>query len=102
MFCTNCGKEIDDKAVVCVGCGVAIKNNANSEKSWIVTLLLCLFLGTLGVHRFYTGHIGSGIAQLILTITFFGIIFSSLWALIDLISIIVGNFKTKDGEELVK
>ena len=23
MFCKNCGKEIDDKAVVCVHCGVA-------------------------------------------------------------------------------
>lgn len=22
MYCRNCGKEIDDKAVVCVGCGV--------------------------------------------------------------------------------
>ncbi len=26
MFCKNCGKEIDDKAAVCVHCGVAIKN----------------------------------------------------------------------------
>lgn len=25
MFCRNCGKEIDDKAVVCVGCGVPPK-----------------------------------------------------------------------------
>lgn len=24
MFCNNCGKEIDDKAVVCVGCGVPV------------------------------------------------------------------------------
>jgi hypothetical protein len=24
MFCYNCGKEIDEKAVVCVGCGVAV------------------------------------------------------------------------------
>lgn len=23
MFCKNCGKEVDDKAVVCVNCGVA-------------------------------------------------------------------------------
>ncbi len=25
MFCYNCGKEIDDKAVVCVNCGVETK-----------------------------------------------------------------------------
>lgn len=24
MFCRNCGKEIDDKAVFCVHCGVAV------------------------------------------------------------------------------
>lgn len=36
-----------------------------SEKSWITTLLLCLFLGGLGVHRFYAGKIGTGILQLI-------------------------------------
>ena len=24
MFCSNCGKEIDDKAVICPGCGVPV------------------------------------------------------------------------------
>ena len=36
-----------------------------SEKEWLVTLLLCLFLGSIGAHRFYTGKIGTGILQLI-------------------------------------
>ena len=26
MFCKNCGKELDDKAVICPGCGVATDN----------------------------------------------------------------------------
>lgn len=30
-FCTNCGKELDEKAVVCVKCGVAV-NNLNKPK----------------------------------------------------------------------
>jgi len=57
------------------------------QKSWLATVLLCQFLGTLGVHRFYTGRIVSGIFQL-LTFGGFGI-----WALIDLIMIVSGNFK---------
>lgn len=62
-----------------------------SDKEWLVTLLLSLFLGTLGVHRFYVGKIGTGILQLI---TLGG---CGIWALIDIIMIITGNFKDKDG-----
>lgn len=57
-----------------------------SQKSWLATVLLCQFLGTLGVHRFYTGRIVSGIFQL-LTFGGFGI-----WAFVDLIMIITGDF----------
>ena len=32
-----------------------------SEKDWLVTLLLCLFCGGIGVHRYYVGKIGTGI-----------------------------------------
>ena len=41
MFCSNCGREIDDKAVVCVGCGASVKNmksmsanNAKASAGW--------------------------------------------------------------------
>lgn len=65
-----------------------------SEKQWIVTLLLCLFAGSLGVHRFYAGKIGTGILQLI---TLGG---CGIWTIIDLIMIITGNFKDSNGNEI--
>lgn len=65
-----------------------------SDKEWLVTLLLSLFVGTLGIHRFYVGKIGTGILQLI---TLGG---CGIWTLIDIIMIATGNFKDKDGNEI--
>ncbi|MBE6198072.1 MAG: TM2 domain-containing protein [Rikenellaceae bacterium] len=65
-----------------------------SQKSWVVALLLCFFLGGLSVHRFYVGKVGTGIVQL-LTVGGFGI-----WALIDFIIILVGSFSDSEGKTL--
>lgn len=62
-----------------------------SEKSRTITLLLCIFLGGLGIHRFYVNKIGTGILWL-LTAGCFGI-----GCLVDLIMIICGSFTDKDG-----
>ena len=61
-------------------------------KSQLVALLLCLFVGGIGIHRFYLGYIGIGIIQL-LTLGGCGI-----WTLIDLIRICIGDLKPKDGD----
>jgi TM2 domain-containing membrane protein YozV len=65
---------------------------AHAGKSQLVALLLCLFLGYLGIHRFYLGYTGAGIIQLL---TGGG---CGIWAFIDLIRIITGDLKPKNGE----
>lgn len=62
-------------------------------KSKIVALILSIFLGELGIDRFYLGYIGLGILKLI-TCGGFGI-----WWLIDLILIATGKLKPKDGSD---
>ncbi len=62
-------------------------------KSKVVALILSIFLGELGIDRFYLGYIGTGILKLI-TCGGFGI----RW-LIDLIMIATGKLKPKDGSE---
>jgi len=66
-----------------------------SSKSRTAALLLCFFLGYLGVHRFYVGKVGTGILWL-LTVGLFGI-----GSLVDFIMIIVGAFKDKQGLKIV-
>ncbi|WP_128379079.1 NINE protein [Streptomyces cavernae] len=66
-----------------------------SDKSKIVAGLLQLFLGGLGIGRFYVGSVGVGVAQL-LTCGGLGI-----WALIDAIMYFVSNDRTdKQGRVL--
>lgn len=69
-----------------------LMNENRSPKSWIATLLLCFFLGGLGVHRFYVGKVGTGIVWL-LTCGLLGI-----GTLIDFIVILCGNFKDGNGQ----
>ena len=63
-----------------------------SERDWLITLLLAIFCGCLGLHRFYCGKIFTGLLFL-LTIGFLGI-----GEIIDLIFIVCKKFKDKEGK----
>ncbi|MDR6174278.1 hypothetical protein QE364_000775 [Nocardioides zeae] len=65
-----------------------------SDKEWLTTLLLSLFLGGLGVDRFYLGQTGLGIAKL-LTCGGCGI-----WSLIDLVLIAMRKLPDSQGRPL--
>ena len=65
-----------------------------SKKSNTVALLLCFFLGFLGVHRFYVGKVGTGILMLV---TLGGL---GIWNLIDFIIIVVQKFTDSEGNTL--
>lgn len=64
-------------------------------KSRIVYILLALFFGGLGVHNFYAGRSGAGVAQLLITLFLFWLIFPivivGIWVIIEMIVV------TRDG-----
>jgi len=64
------------------------------QRNWLTALLLCIFLGWLGIHRFYTGYVVIGVIQLL---TGGG---CGIWALIDLILIAVGSYRDVQGRPL--
>lgn len=106
-FCKFCGQKIPEDAVMCTHCGRQVEqlkseqpqvviNNANTNvntngyagtaqrgaKNKWVALLLCMFLGYLGAHKFYEGKILLGIVYLF-TVGLFGIgIFIDFFALL--------------------
>lgn len=69
VFCYGCGKEIHKTADNCPFCG-AKQKKIGYKKSRIVAALLALFLGGIGVHKFYLGAWGWGIIYLIFCWTF--------------------------------
>ena len=65
-------------------------------KSKLVAGLLGIFLGFLGIHRFYLGYVGIGIAQVVLTVL--GVVTcgistmaAGVWGLVDGILILTGS-----------
>ena len=105
MHCGNCGTALPDDAKLCYRCGTATRNAAArmepsaragggrgepsyaampdypDRRSRVVAGLLGIFLGSLGVHRFYLGFIGIGVAQCIVTLVTCGL--GGIWGFVE-------------------
>jgi TM2 domain-containing membrane protein YozV len=66
------------------------------QRQWLAALLLSIFLGQLGIDRFYMGYTGKGLLKLI---TFGGL---GIWWLYDVIVIAIGNLPDADGNTLAR
>lgn len=122
-LCKWCGEELKQPEGICPKCDVedngnkaigkrrseikanndpfnVVVNNALGPKGegydWFITLLLCFFVGFLGVHRFYTGSMLLGVGQLL---TFGG---CGLWTMVDFALILMNTYKDGNGRLLVK
>ena len=73
-----------------------MENKNLEQKDWLTTLLLNIFLGFLGIHRFYTGNTAIGVVQLL---TFGG---CGIWALVDFIMILTESYVDGNGNKLLK
>lgn len=70
-------------------------SNSN-RRNYFIALLLSIFVGQLGVDRFYLGKIGTGLLKL-LTVGGFG-----LWWIIDIVLIATGDMRDVNGQPLTR
>jgi TM2 domain-containing membrane protein YozV/RNA polymerase subunit RPABC4/transcription elongation factor Spt4 len=107
VFCSSCGEKIRGEAEICPKCGIRqngiagdlVKSTVRvSTSDWLTALLFAIFLGALGIHRFYVKKIGTGIIMLLLCWT----PISWVWAIIDIIMIATGKFKDYAGKLLLE
>ena len=112
-FCPKCGTELKEGENFCSNCGNASETTNNSEqvnttitavkpegKSKMAAGLLGIFLGGWGIHNFYLGYTGKGIAQIFVTLFTCGI--GAIWGLIEGILILTGSINTDaNGNPLV-
>ena len=98
-FCANCGNELVPGAIVCGRCGCPTAPVAqivpSQQKSKIVAGLLGILLGSYGVHNFYLGFVGKGIAQIFVSLFTCGV--GGIWGFIEGIMILCGNMN-KDAK----
>ena len=96
-YCHNCGSPVTEGASVCTNCGAMLNR---SRKSKLVAGLLGIFLGGWGVHNFYLGFTGKGIAQILLNFCF-GI--GTIWGFIEGVLILCDRITVDaDGTPLDK
>ena len=110
-FCRSCGAAIGGYDEYCAKCGAfqgpaaprpvnspynqSYASNISPKNKWIA-LLLCLFGGFLGLHRFYVGKIGSGIAYIFT----WGLLY--IGAIVDCVMILCDKFTDADGLLVVR
>lgn len=109
--CSSCGYRFIPVSSPPPGSHVPTYGSPDSGKL-AVTLILWFFLGGLGIHRIYLGHIGTGITILILFLVsiplmclcYIGLIpliAVCIWWFVDLILILTGALKPTDGTRLI-
>ena len=71
-------------------------------KNMALAIVLAFFLGAFGIHRFYLGHTGTGVAMALITILTcgYGAIITGIWALVDIVLIATGSLREPSGRPL--
>lgn len=89
-------KEFDEQKKALLNSNLKQASCSSEAKSRLIYILLALFLGCLGIHNFYAGYNGKGIAQLLITlllgIFIIPILAVWIWVIVEMVIV------TKDAQ----
>lgn len=76
--CPYCKEPIQDEAIICKHCKIQLHGNSSGTivKDKGFTIVLAIFLGGIGMHKFYIGKNTQGIFYLLFCWTFIPVIIS--------------------------
>lgn len=90
--CPECAKEVSNQAPACPSCGYPISETGKADstgvtqiiptKSRSIAILLALFLGCIGIHKFYLNKPGRGFLYLLFSWTGIPLIIAWIEAII--------------------
>ena len=60
-----------------------------TDRNKYVAALLAFLVGPLGIHRFYLGRKGSGLAMLLISLTLVGLVVTGVWSFVDFVRYLV-------------
>ena len=93
MFCKNCGKEIDDKAVVCPYCGVQTENlpvqRSKSNGLAVLGLVFAFLIPIVGLILSAIGRVNTTKGDTDYGLATAGIVISILWMILGVMFVIL-------------
>lgn len=112
MFCSKCGKELSEGVNFCPDCGqqvggtVTHQNDdrpqivyvkpAEQPKSVFIALVLCFFLGMIGLHDFYLKRNNAAVAKIVILVVlgwiYIGFIINAIWCFFDFFIILFKGY----------
>ncbi len=103
-FCQNCKAETVEEQVLCVKCGVKLASaggigiGVDGASKRVIAAILALLLGSIGVHKFFTGYTKEGVIMIVVTVLgsmIFGLGALAMW----IVGIIEGVTYLKMSDE---
>lgn len=102
-YCPNCGTNVNPEADYCTSCGVSLRKGLGASlvgggvnaQNKLVLILVCLFLGELGIHNFILGETKKGVFRIIMS---FCCGIGYILALIDLVKIALDTYEVNPNK----